>query len=295
MPGERLACTRIVRTFLWSLAIAACTSCAGTGEGLDENARPIGEAPPTGPGSENALYREIQDTVFTPICVACHQGGNAPLGLRLDAASSYAMLVGVTSVQAPSLLRVEPGNPDSSYLVRKIEGTAATGGRMPLGGPPLPQDRIDLIREWIATGASADAATGAGLPFVVEATAPAAGEKLEVAPDRILLAFNSPVDSALAAAGTILLNERVDSLATVGTPDWRSVAVATVEVPLANPAVLYLIPAARLTAGRYRVKVLGGAAPALADVHGHVLDGDDDGRSGGDFELTFEVLGGAVP
>jgi hypothetical protein len=30
--------------------------------------------------------------------------------------------------------RVAPGNPDNSYLVRKLEGTAGiTGSRMPLG------------------------------------------------------------------------------------------------------------------------------------------------------------------
>lgn len=286
---------RSARTVVWSLAIAACTSCAGSGEGLDENARPVGEAPPTGPGSGNALYREIQDTVFTPICVACHQGGNAPLGLRLDAASSYAMLVGVASVQAPSLMRVEPGDPDGSYLVRKIEGTAATGGRMPLEGPPLAQDRIDLIREWIAAGASADAATRAGPPFVVDATVPTAGEKLAAAPDRILVAFSSPVDPALAAAGTIALDARDDGAAIVGAPGWQSVAVASVEVSLANPTVLYLKPAAPLAVGQYRMRLQGQAAPALADVNGHVLDGDGDGRAGGDFELNFEVLGGAVP
>jgi methionine-rich copper-binding protein CopC len=286
---------KFLRPALWLLAVAACTSCAGSGEGLDENARPVGEEPAPGPGSANPLYKEIQDTVFTPICIACHQGGNAPLGLRLDAASSYAMLVGVPSVQVPLLLRVEPGDPGRSYLVRKIEGTAATGGRMPLGGPALPQDRIDLIRAWIAAGASADAATGAGRSFTVGATVPAADEKLEVAPDRIILVFSSPVDSSLAVAGTLTLSRRNENATNAGEARWRSVALAGVDGPHANPAVLYLTPAAPLTAGQYRVSLRGVSAPALADAFGRVLDGDGDGHPGGDFEFRFEVLGGAVP
>ena len=79
---------------------------------------------------------------------------DAPQGLRLDAANSYALLVNVASAEVPGLLRVNPGNPNASYLVQKIEGTAAVGVRMPANGPPyLPQDRIDLVRRWIAAGA----------------------------------------------------------------------------------------------------------------------------------------------
>lgn len=116
-------------------------ACAGNGEGLDENGRPIGE----GDGDSEAItadFASIQDSVFTPICTACHAGAAAPLGLRLDEDASYAMLVGVASVQVPALLRVAPGDPDS-YVVHKIEGTAAVGSRMPLGGPPLSAAHAD--------------------------------------------------------------------------------------------------------------------------------------------------------
>jgi hypothetical protein len=54
----------------------------------------------------------------------------------------------------PSLKRVDPGDPDNSYLVQKVEGTAAVGGRMPLGGSRIPQEEIDLIRQWISEGAN---------------------------------------------------------------------------------------------------------------------------------------------
>jgi hypothetical protein len=79
---------------------------------------------------------------------------SAPRGLRLDSANSYANLVNVASSEVPSLLRVKPGDDANSYLVQKIEGTAAVGGRMPLNSTPLSAANINLIRRWIAEGAS---------------------------------------------------------------------------------------------------------------------------------------------
>jgi hypothetical protein len=68
-------------------------------------------------------------------------------------ASSFAALVNVASIEVPNLDRVAPGNPDNSYLIHKIEGTAAVGVRMPQGGPFLNQATIDMIRQWITDGA----------------------------------------------------------------------------------------------------------------------------------------------
>jgi Ca2+-binding RTX toxin-like protein len=93
-------------------------------------------------------------SIFSQRCDHCHSGSGAPQGLRLDVANSFGDLVDVPSQEVPSLKRVEPGDPDNSYLVQKIEGTAAVGGRMPLGGSRLPQAEIDLIRQWISEGAN---------------------------------------------------------------------------------------------------------------------------------------------
>ena len=43
--------------------------------------------------------------------------------------------------------------PTQSYLVQKLEGTAAVGERMPLGGEPLPAATLAAIRSWIDAGA----------------------------------------------------------------------------------------------------------------------------------------------
>jgi hypothetical protein len=91
--------------------------------------------------------------IFSENCVTCHAGGGAPEGLRLDVQNSYSNLVNVNSRQVPSLERVEPNDPNNSYLVQKLEGTAAVGDQMPRGQPPLPAAQINLIREWISAGA----------------------------------------------------------------------------------------------------------------------------------------------
>src|ERR1700688_673317 len=158
----------------WSLAalmlLAGAAGCAGNGQGLDQNGQPISAGGSTG-GPVTADFQSIQDNVFTPICSKCHIGGGAPEGLQLDAAHSYNLLVGVPSAEQPNLLRVKAGDPDNSYMVRKIEGPTAgiTGGQMPLMETPLPQATIDAIRQWVTNGApNAPAAAGKAQVFAVQ-------------------------------------------------------------------------------------------------------------------------------
>jgi hypothetical protein len=92
--------------------------------------------------------------IFNDNCTSCHSGGGAPQGLRLDSTNSYSNLVDVASNEVPSLKRVAPGDDTNSYLVQKIEGTAAVGARMPLNSPPLSASNIALIRRWIVEGAA---------------------------------------------------------------------------------------------------------------------------------------------
>ncbi len=100
---------------------------------------------------------QIQQSVFTPICSGCHTGPTSstlPGGMNLsNTQASFEALVGVASLQVPALQRVEPGDPDASYLIDKLEDTQTVGARMPFGGQPLPQATIDQIRAWIADGA----------------------------------------------------------------------------------------------------------------------------------------------
>jgi len=97
---------------------------------------------------------QIQAVVFRPKCATCHDGNGAVLPGVMDLSSeaaSLASLVNVASIQDPAIDRVEPGQPDNSYLVHKIDGTAAS--QMPPSGA-LPQAEIDAIRQWITDGAA---------------------------------------------------------------------------------------------------------------------------------------------
>src|SRR6185295_8172048 len=143
----------IARTFANVTVMAAVASCGGGGGGDGYGGGGGGGG--GGGATLQANFTSIQDNVFTPICTSCHTGAGAPQGLRLDSANSYALLVGVASGEQPSLQRVTAGNPNNSYLIQKLEGTAAVGGRMPLGGTPLAQADINVIRQWITDGAQA--------------------------------------------------------------------------------------------------------------------------------------------
>ena len=256
------------------LILAACT--AGNGEGLDQNGQPIPIVPPV-----QSDFQEIQDTVFTPICTQCHIGAGAPQGLRLDAANSYAMLVNVNSNEVPALKRVNPGNPDQSYIVQKISGNAAVGGRMPLGQAALQQDRIDLIRQWIAAGAPPAATAPNNL--TVTSSIPASGEVAAAGTDTITLIFAGNVDASLVTADTIALTDGFD----------QPVALKQVRVPAGRPNVVELTLSKGLAAGSYQLAVRGQGPVAIADTAGHVLDGDADGAAGGDFLMSFDVSAGA--
>ncbi len=100
---------------------------------------------------------QLQTDIFTPLCASCHNGGNDDgLTNRMDLSSTgatYNELVGIASEKDPGLLRVQAGNPSSSSLIRKLEGSSASGDRMPVGGPYLDQATLDRVRTWIQLGA----------------------------------------------------------------------------------------------------------------------------------------------
>ena len=100
-------------------------------------------------------FSQVQQQVFTPNCAlsGCHAGADPAQGMNLSSGQAYSNIVNVPSNEVPSLDRIEPGEPDNSYLIHKIEGTAQVGGRMPLGGGPLPNEFIQVIRDWISDGA----------------------------------------------------------------------------------------------------------------------------------------------
>jgi hypothetical protein len=262
------------------------SACSGNGDGLDENGRPEGEgAPPL-----VAEFQSIQDNVLTPACTVCHSGASAPLGLRLDADSSYALLVNAPSAEVPELLRVAPGDPDGSYLVQKLEGTAAVGDRMPLDAPALPQSTIDVIRQWISDGAQPAAATApAGAAAQLAAIDPLPGAVLAEPPTWIVIAADGPLNTSRMDAATV----RIERSGADGQfVDVRDTAPGPFRIELRSFAPTVVALRARdghWPPGAYRVLIAGDGPDALDDLAAQPIDGDRDGRPGGDFTLEFRV------
>lgn len=103
---------------------------------------------------------QLQTQIFTPICSTCHtgQGSFLPGSQNLTAGHTYSNVVNVASVEQPSKFRIKPNDPDNSYLVLKVEGDPSISeSRMPQGCPVtqpcLTQDQINMIIDWVNSGA----------------------------------------------------------------------------------------------------------------------------------------------
>jgi mono/diheme cytochrome c family protein len=112
----------------------------------------------TGATVEGPPLSQVYDDVLVSCAFAgCHGLGSASgsNGLEFsDASSAHAALVGVASAGAPSETFVIAGNPDGSYLVKKLENASGiTGGPMPPPAGGLDPAQIQLVRDWIAAGA----------------------------------------------------------------------------------------------------------------------------------------------
>mgnify|MGYP006120081069 CR=1 FL=1 len=110
---------------------------------------------------------DIQSAIFTPSCAVsgCHNGSIAP---NLSAGMAYARIVDVASGNF-GLDYIEPGDPDDSYLVRKVDTGTISGGKMPPGAASLSQANIALLRDWVTDGAVEDDSAVAkvyDLPFM---------------------------------------------------------------------------------------------------------------------------------
>jgi hypothetical protein len=108
------------------------------------------------PPPQLTLSQDIQPIWDDPTdgCVrpGCHDASSASAGLVLDAANAAGDLIGRPAAEV-ELDRVRPGDPASSYLLRKVLGTPdIVGGRMPIGRV-LPPDEIRRISDWILGGA----------------------------------------------------------------------------------------------------------------------------------------------
>ena len=136
--------------------LQACSGTEGSGGGTTGGLEPT--------------LSSIQVNIFTPKCLICHTPGGegyvqtepSPLDLSTKEAS-FSGLVGVESVQErcgtsadqPCGLRVLAGDPDSSYLIDKLNGGGLSfaTAQLPRKAEALTEEEIDAIRQWIQDGA----------------------------------------------------------------------------------------------------------------------------------------------
>ncbi len=92
-------------------------------------------------------------------CGGCHGGDSPQGGLNLlGSAHDVYLRLQQRSAQEPLLQLVQPGNPNQSYLWRKLAGDGSIiGSRMPInplnGNAALPDDQLNDIQEWISFNA----------------------------------------------------------------------------------------------------------------------------------------------
>ena len=107
---------------------------------------------PSAPRPQPAVVPDSVQVIFTASCAfsGCHAGSDPAGGLDLTQERAYGALVGVASNSCGPLSRVKPFQPDSSCLVKRVEGQVTP--QMPPGGS-LTSGEQAVIRGWIQQGA----------------------------------------------------------------------------------------------------------------------------------------------
>jgi len=134
------------------------TGCAGSGGEGGGGAPPKRACTTTTPPSVS-FSMDIQP-IFNRSCAlpSCHIPPVPAQGQDLSPGVAYGQLVNVSSTEQPRLKRVKPGDPNASYLVRKIQGGPNISGvLMPNGCPGAPlamaqcltADESAAIVQWI--------------------------------------------------------------------------------------------------------------------------------------------------
>ena len=146
----------LLRVLVASMAVAVAVFSTACDESLSSVTGPTPNLAPT----FSSIQREIFETTDASgrwMCTNCHTnvGRNPSGGLNLTAGNSYGALINIASGARPGAVRVIPGDPDNSYLVKKLDDSRdITGVRMPRGeGPFLTPGQLLVIRRWIAQGA----------------------------------------------------------------------------------------------------------------------------------------------
>jgi len=177
-PGRRLPMAHVVNRFSLAafIAIPLAIGCYADGADEDKSSAPVCLSAPKFAAGELATPEVAFDTQVAPLFVdscsfsACHASklADANHGLFLKGSSAETIAKVKESLTAkskalPSMPYVTPGDPENSFLMRKMDADLCTladqctdkdcGKSMPSGNDVLPADARNLVRRWIAQGA----------------------------------------------------------------------------------------------------------------------------------------------
>lgn len=92
------------------------------------------------------FQRDIQP-ILTKHCQSCHGPDRDASGLRVD---RWKHLLEGGEYGVPAIV---PGQPEASFLLQVVDGSSQDLTMPPEGNDPLTSQQIELIRQWIASGA----------------------------------------------------------------------------------------------------------------------------------------------
>ena len=206
--------------------------------------------------------------------------------------------MGIDSVGAPGTQRVNAGNPDISYLIQRLEATSGTV--MPPAGM-IPQEDIDMVRQWITAGAIDDTVVVLD-PIQVSSLTPAPNATLTTVPTQVVAGFTRDLDVSTVNAMTYTLT------ASGGDGNFNSgnevqITAAGITVPGANQAsAVFDLTGVALADDTYRVTLFGNGANMIMDLDANALDGENNGGfpsgngiEGGDYIAQFTLSTAPVP
>jgi hypothetical protein len=102
-------------------------------------------------GAEGAppSFEQVRDELLIASCAfsSCHGSGAG--GLQIDSDMTEDSLIGVPATAQPELTLVVAGEPESSYLIAKMEGAVDIAGDVMPPSGVLIDERVEVVREWI--------------------------------------------------------------------------------------------------------------------------------------------------
>jgi hypothetical protein len=157
----------MVMTSLTRIAAAAvlmtcgCYVSGGTTAPTDD-AAPLDDSSTADVDGGGSAFDWIYGNVLSVSCGVggCHSGYMS-LDLTSGPDRAYQLLLHTSAIvpctglpDQPYRPFVVPGDPTGSPLYLKVTGTTCKGTQMPLNAAALPQEQIDAINSWIASGAT---------------------------------------------------------------------------------------------------------------------------------------------